>query len=93
MNKILEKEFRNGLYKSLCEAGYDKQEAQRIVSIKYREALKSNLIEVLQGQISSIEANRNEMIVNAEELANGLLELSKLSEFFGKLEKNSEKSS
>lgn len=40
MSKILEKEFRNELYKNLCEAGYEKQEAQKIVSVKYRDTLR-----------------------------------------------------
>lgn len=93
MNKILEKEFRNELYKNLCEAGYEKQEAQKIVSVKYRDILKGKLMESLHTQIASIEDGKNELIVNAEELANGLSELTKLNDFFNKLEKNSEKSS
>ena len=87
MNKILEKEFRNELYKNLCEAGYEKQEAQKIVSVKYRDTLKGKLIESLHTQIDSIEDGKNELIVNAEELANGLSELTKLNDFFKKLEK------
>ncbi len=43
--------------------------------------------------IASIEDGKNELIVNAEELVNGLAELTKLNDFFKKLEKNSEKSS
>lgn len=93
MGKILEKEFRNELYKNLCEAGYEKQEAQKIVSVKYRDILKGKLMESLHAQIDSIEDGKNELIVNTEELANGLSELTKLNDFFEKLEKNSEKSS
>jgi hypothetical protein len=89
MSKILEKEFRNELYKNLCEAGYGKQEAQKIVSVKYRDALKGKLMETLHGQIDSIEEGKNELVINAEELANGLSELTKLNEFFKKLEKSS----
>lgn len=93
MGKILEKEFRNELYKNLCEAGYEKQEAQKIVSVKYRDILKGKLMESLHAQIDSIKDGKNELIVNTEELANGLSELTKLNDFFEKLEKNSEKSS
>lgn len=93
MGKILEKEFRNELYKNLCEASYEKQEAQKIVSVKYRDILKGKLMESLHAQIDSIEDGKNELIVNTEELANGLSELTKLNDFFEKLEKNSEKSS
>ena len=93
MGKILEKEFRNELYKNLCEARYEKQEAQKIVSVKYRDTLKGKLMESLNAQIASIEDGKNELIVNTEELANGLSELTKLNDFFEKLEKNSEKSS
>ena len=93
MSKILEKEFRNELYKNLCEGGYEKQEAQKIVSVKYRDILKGKLMESLHAQIASIEDGKNELIVNTEELANGLSELTKLNDFFEKLEKNSEKSS
>lgn len=39
--KILDGEFRNGLYKSLIEAGYSKSEAQSIVGTKYYEGLNS----------------------------------------------------
>ena len=93
MGKILEKEFRNELYKNLCEAGYEKQEAQKIVSVKYRDILKGKLMESLHAQIDSIEDGKNELIVNTEELANGLSELTKLNDFYEKIEKNSEKSS
>ncbi len=89
MSKILEKEFRNELYKNLCEAGSEKQEAQKIVSVKYRDTLKGKLMESLNAQIASIEGGKNELIVSAEELANGLSELTKLNEFFKKLEKSS----
>ena len=81
------------MYKNLCEAGYEKQEAQKIVSVKYRDILKGKLMESLHAQIDSIEDGKNELIVNTEELANGLSELTKLNDFFEKLEKNSEKSS
>ena len=89
MSKILEKEFRNDLYKNLCDAGYSKGEATSIVSVKYREALKTTLVDKLKAQIANIEGDKNEMLINAEELSNGLSELAKLKEFFEKSEKSS----
>ena len=44
MEKILESDFRNNLYKSLVEAGYEKKEAQKIVGVKYHQALKADVI-------------------------------------------------
>jgi len=89
MGKILEKEFRNDLYKNLCEAGYSKGEATSIVSVKYRGALKEMLIGKLKAQIASIEEDKNEMLIDNEELVSGLSELAKLKEFFDKSEKSS----
>lgn len=93
MSKILEKEFRNELYKSLCDAGYSKGEATSIVSVKYREALKVMLIDKLKAQIANIENDKEELLITVDELSNGLSELQKLKEFFDKKEKISEKSS
>ena len=42
--KILEAEFRKELYKNLVEAGYDKQEAQKIVGTKYFAASKEKVL-------------------------------------------------
>jgi hypothetical protein len=89
MSKILEKDFRNDLYKNLCEAGYDKTEAQKIISVKYREALKVMLIDKLKAQIVNIENDKEELLITVDELNNGLTELQKLKEFFNKLEKSS----
>ena len=41
--KILDGNFRKELYKNLVEIGYEKQEAQKIVGVKYFKALKENL--------------------------------------------------
>ena len=41
--KILEGEFRKKLYKDLVEAGYEKEEAQKIVGVKYFKALNSGI--------------------------------------------------
>ena len=89
MSKILDKDFRNDLYKNLCEAGYSKGEATSIVSVKYRSELKDSLIASLKEQIAKIEQDNNEMVINAEELSIGLAELAKLAEFFKKNEKSS----
>lgn len=87
--KILDKEFRNELYKNLCDAGYSKGEATNIVSVKYREALKASLIEKLKAQIVNIEEDKNELIISADEYTFQLAELAKLKEFFNKKEKSS----
>lgn len=51
--KILDNDFRKGLYKSLVDAGYDKVEAQKIVGVKYFNALK----EKVNTTISTISEN------------------------------------
>ena len=54
--KILDTEFRKGLYKNLMDAGYDKAEAQKIVGVKYFNALKeklNNTINVLVEKVST----------------------------------------
>ena len=93
MVKILDKDFRNELYKNLCDAGYSKGEATSIVSVKYRDALKTNLVEKLRAQADNVENGKDELILSVDEYSNILAELVKLEEFFNKKEKNSEKSS
>ncbi len=54
--KILDTEFRKGLYKNLMDAGYEKSEAQKIIGVKYFNALKeklNNTISVLTEKIST----------------------------------------
>ena len=58
MEKILDSEFRNTLYKGLVEAGYDKKEAQKIVGVKYFSALKGDVLSKLNQLISDIEADK-----------------------------------
>ena len=84
MNKILDKDFRNELYKNLVDIGYSKGEETSIVSVKYREALKLSLIEKMKAQIANIEADSKELILRADDYANALSELEKLQEFFEK---------
>jgi hypothetical protein len=58
MEKILDSEFRNGLYKNLVDAGYEKKEAQKIIGIKYHSALKADVILKLNQMISDIEQDK-----------------------------------
>jgi len=58
MEKILDSEFRNGLYKNLVDAGYEKKEAQKIIGIKYHSALKADVILKLNQMISYIEQDK-----------------------------------
>ena len=89
MSKILDKDFRNELYKNLCDAGYTKGEATDIVSVKYREGLKTSLIEKLKAQIINIEEDKDELVISADEYTFLLSELAKLKDFFKKAEKSS----
>ena len=50
MSKILDSEFRKGLYKNLVDAGYDKEEAQKIVGVKYY----SELLEDVKHGVDSV---------------------------------------
>ena len=56
--KILDTEFRKELYKSLMEAGYEKQEAQKIVAVKYFTALKFKVEQVLSAFSTEINENK-----------------------------------
>ena len=91
MSKILDKDFRNELYKSLQEAGYSKGEATNIVSVKYCEALKINLIDKLREQADNIEHGKEELLLSADEYSSILSELAKLKEFFDKKEEKNAK--
>ena len=97
MSKILEKDFRNELYKNLCDAGYSKGEATSIVSVKYSSALKEKVVGHLKQMIDDVENDK--FNPSTEELTNDLSELTKIKEFFDKKQaideskKNSEKSS
>lgn len=74
MSKILEKEFRNELYKNLTEAGYEKKEAQKIVGAKYHAALKADLKSKLDVLSALVEGESYDSLnFNGEEL-NGLVE-------------------
>lgn len=58
MEKILDSEFRNGLYKNLVDAGYDKKEAQKIIGVKYHAALKADVIAKLNQFIADVDADK-----------------------------------
>ena len=92
MSKILEKDFRNELYKNLCDAGYSKGEATSIVSVKYSAALKEKVVTDLKDLIVNIEADNFEAL-SVDNIGNNIGELVKIKEFFEKKEKKSEKSS
>ena len=66
MDKILDSEFRNTLYKNLVDAGYDKKEAQKIVGVKYHAALKADLVGKVNQFVTFIEEDK---YVNEEETA------------------------
>jgi hypothetical protein len=89
MSKILDKDFRSELYKNLQEAGYSKGEATDIVSVKYYEALKINLVDKLRGQADSIEHGKEEVLLSADEYSTILSEWAKLKEYFAKNAKKS----
>lgn len=92
MSKILEKDFRNELYKNLCDAGYDKAEATSIVSVKYSAALKEKVVIDLKDLINNVEADKFD-VINIENIGANIGELVKIKDFFEKKEKKSEKSS
>jgi hypothetical protein len=74
MEKILESEFRNNLYKSLVDAGYEKKEAQKIVGVKYHGALKADLKAKLNVLVARVEGeDYDNLTFNGEEI-NGLVE-------------------
>ena len=81
--KILDSEFRKELYKNLVEAGYEKQEAQKIVGVKYYKALKDSLTNMFSMILQNLEHNEieplDEPLVN--DINNSISELKKMSEY------------
>ncbi len=81
MDKILDSEFRQTLYKNLVDAGYEKKEAQKIVGVKYHAALKTDLVEIMKVLVTAIESEKyDEISIEgfAEKLNNSLPELKKV---------------
>lgn len=81
MSKILESEFRKGLYKTLTEAGYEKQEAQAIVGKKYYETLKVKLKEDLANALDKVEREMYDWSIAELNVDETLSELIKMKEF------------
>ena len=81
--KILDSEFRKELYKNLVEAGYEKQEAQKIVGVKYYNALKDKMLTLLSSLSSDINGNQFKPL--SEDFINvynaDIAELQKMSEY------------
>ena len=81
--KILDSDFRKELYKNLVEAGYEKQEAQKIVGVKYYNALKDKMLTLLSSLSSDINGNQFNSL--SEDFINGynadIAELQKMSEY------------
>ena len=78
MSKILEAEFRKELYKSLTEAGYNKEEAQKIVGVKYFSTLKERAKESVNKLLESIESEKFDFDVMT--ITADINELTKLKE-------------
>ena len=81
--KILDSDFRKELYKNLVEAGYEKQEAQKIVGVKYFKALKEK-VQIGLSNLST-EINENQFNSLTEDFINiynaDIAELQKMSEY------------
>lgn len=81
--KILDSDFRKELYKNLVEAGYEKQEAQKIVGVKYYNALKDKMLTLLSNLSSDINGNQFNSL--SEDFINvynaDIAELQKMSEY------------
>ena len=81
--KILDSDFRKELYKNLVEAGYEKQEAQKIVGVKYYNALKDKMLTLLSSLSSNINGNQfnplSEDFINVYNA--DIAELQKMSEY------------
>ena len=79
MDKILDSEFRQTLYKNLVDAGYDKKEAQKIVGVKYHTSLKASLKAKLNVLVARVEGESyDDITINADELNGMVAELKKV---------------
>ena len=85
MSRILESEFRKELYKNLVDAGYDKQEAQKIVGVKFFNELKESTLSVLRNIYNEVEVNQFNMLTDEFILKfnENINELNKMKEFIG----------
>lgn len=80
MAKILESEFRNNLYKGLLEAGYEKEEAQKIVGAKYYKELLNTVTKDVDSFLDSIIKERFDVSINTDGINGKVEELKKLKE-------------
>ena len=78
MDKILDSEFRQTLYKNLVDAGYDKKEAQKIVGVKYHSALKAELVGILKDSLQVVEEEVYDVTFDADKLNGMIAELKKV---------------
>ena len=78
MSKILESEFRKDLYKNLMEAGYSKEESQKIVGRKYYGELLSNVSHGIDEYLASIVQEKFDVTLDFEGIAKNVEELKKL---------------
>ena len=81
MSKILDAEFRKNLYKTLTEAGYEKQEAQKIVGKKYYETLRAKLKEDLTNVLEKVDNEVYDWSIADLNIDETLSELTKMKEF------------
>lgn len=83
--KILDGEFRKDLYKQLIEAGYEKQEAQKIVGVKYFNALKEDVKNVVSKMFSDVESDNFQPLNEGFEASfnEKIAELQKMKEYLG----------
>lgn len=84
MGKILDSEFRNTLYKNLVDAGYEKDEAQKIVGNKYYVSLKEDIkakIDILSKDIESEAFSVKIPDDWANDFNTAMVELNKMKKF------------
>ena len=81
MGKIVEPEFRKELYKNLIDAGYTKEEAQKIVGVKYYEDLKGQLVVGIEKLLNDVKEDKyNEITFEEKPFKDIVSELVKLKE-------------
>lgn len=83
MSKILDSNFRGGLYQSLIDAGYEKLEAQKIIGSKYFEALKGETMGALTSLCEKVGNNEFD-VAPLEKISNAMNELKKLTAILSK---------
>ena len=84
MSKILDGEFRNTLYKNLVDAGYEKDEAQKIVGNKYYVSLKEDIKAKIDILSKDIEGEAKTIKITDEwvnDFNTAMAELNKMKKF------------